>query len=165
MEKYRTYYRRTAGQAEDKPDLMVWITPHTSVIAAYSGIDPKELAKPTHNLSTEEEYAMTHVRPSELAGFLEKRNALFQHPTIEAATAYWNEQGLPKPVRKDVPLATVHKARLQWLGATDAMIAESMAWLTKHDYETTTKGAPPLTPEKRDADRVELGMPPLGQVS
>ncbi len=34
-----------------------------------------------------------------------------------------------------VPLATVHKARLQWLGATDDMLAESRAFLFDHGYE------------------------------
>ena len=34
-----------------------------------------------------------------------------------------------------VPLATVHKARLQWLDATDDMLAESRAFLFDHGYE------------------------------
>jgi hypothetical protein len=34
-----------------------------------------------------------------------------------------------------VPLETVHKARLQWLDATDGMLAESRAFLFDHGYE------------------------------
>lgn len=163
MEKYLTYYRRTAGQDEDKPDVMVWLTPYTSINAKYSGINPKELAKPITYLSLEEEHTMVYVRPSELKVFLEKRDALFNNPTRAAATKYWYEQELPKPKTPDVPLAAVHKARLQWLDVTDAQIVESMAWLTEHGFATDMRGAPPLTPEKRDADRISLGRGPLAQ--
>ena len=93
--------------------------------------------------------------------FLEKRNALFRNPNIVDATAWWVSEGHPNPVRLDVPLATVHKARLQWLDATDEMIAESMAWLQANGYKTTMHGAPPLTPERRDADRISIGKEPL----
>jgi hypothetical protein len=101
----------------------------------------------------------------EMKQFLETRDALFTNPNLADATAWWQHNLLPMPARFDVPLATVHKARLQWLDATDAMIAESMKWLIEHDYETTMNGAPPLTPERRDADRVSLGKPPLGKVT
>lgn len=101
----------------------------------------------------------------ELKAWLEKRDALLCNPTLEVATAYWIENKFPTPERFDVPLAMVHKARLQWLDATDAMLAESIAWLTSHDYEPTTNGAPPLTPERRDADRISLGKPPLNPES
>jgi hypothetical protein len=100
---------------------------------------------------------------AELKRFIEERDALLLNPNLMDATAWWKRNHLPTPSRFDVPLATVHKARLQWLDATDAMIAESMKWLTDHDYETTMKGAPPLTPERRDADRAELGKPPIGK--
>jgi hypothetical protein len=96
-----------------------------------------------------------------LRTFLAKRNALFRNPNIVDATKWWVSEGHPAPVRPDVPLATVHKARLQWLDATDAMIAESMAWLQANDYGTDMNGAPPLTPERRDADRITLGKKPL----
>ena len=99
----------------------------------------------------------------ELKAFLEKRDALFRNPTLEAATAYWKENNLPPLERFDVQLATVQKARLQWLDATDAMLAESIAWLTSHDYDVTLKGAPPLSPERRDADRISLGKKPLNE--
>lgn len=98
---------------------------------------------------------------AELKTFLAERDALFLNPTLKNATDWWNRNRLPKPVRYDVPLAAVHKARLQWLDATDEMIKESMEWLKAHDYEVTMKGAPPLTPERRDADRATLGKPPL----
>ena len=98
---------------------------------------------------------------NELQSYLWMRNALFRNPNIVDATKWWVSSGLPDPTHPTVPLATVHKARLQWLDATDEMIAESIAWLKANDYETTMRGAPPLTPERRDADRVSLGKPPL----
>jgi hypothetical protein len=96
-----------------------------------------------------------------LKRWIEKRDALFRNPNLVDATRWWDSQGLPTPARFDVPLATVHKARLQWLDATDEMIIESMRWLLDNGYETTMRDAPPLTPERRDADRAELGKPPL----
>jgi hypothetical protein len=101
----------------------------------------------------------------ELQRFIEERNELFVAPNLVQATAWWQRNRLPTPARFDVPLATVHKARLQWLGATDEMIIESLRWLADNDYATTCNGAPPLTPERRDADRASLGMPPLGKVT
>jgi hypothetical protein len=101
----------------------------------------------------------------ELAEFLAKRDALFRNPTTAAALTF----GPPPPGgwidRQFGPLAAVHKARLQWLDATDEMLAESVQWLTDHDYQTTQHGAPPLTPERRDADRAALGKPPLSKRS
>jgi hypothetical protein len=96
--------------------------------------------------------------------FIEERNDLFRNPTNEAATEWWVNKGLPEPLHPSGPLATVHKARLQWLDATDDMIAQSMAWLLANGYATTCNGAPPLTPERRDAERARLGRPPLGTV-
>jgi hypothetical protein len=97
----------------------------------------------------------------DIKAFLAKRDALFRNPNIVDATKWWVNEGNPEPVRADVPLATVHKARLQWLDATDAMIAESMAWLQANDYGADMKGAPPLTPTMRDAQRAALGREPL----
>jgi hypothetical protein len=99
----------------------------------------------------------------EIQEFNRKRNELFRNPTLEAATAHLKEMGITGFEREDVPLATVHKARLQWLEATNQMITESIAWLKEHGYETTFKGAPPLTPEQRDSDRIEIGKKPLGE--
>ena len=98
----------------------------------------------------------------ELKAFLAERDALFRNPTPEAALTFWNHQGFPAPYSEDVPLATVHKARLQWLGATDAMLAESSLWLHEHHYKTTLRGGDPLTPQTRDEQRVMHGKPPLG---
>ena len=95
------------------------------------------------------------------AEYLAERDALFVDPTPAKALAYWKKKGFPPPVDPSVPLATVHKARLQWLDATDAMLAESVAWLEARGYLTTMKGAPPLTPETRDLNRAALGRPPL----
>jgi hypothetical protein len=97
--------------------------------------------------------------------YLAERDALFRNPTLAAATKFILETSGAKDTdfaRPDVPLASVHKARLQWLDATDAMLAESMQWLKDHGYEATHMGAPPLTPEQRDADRALIGKPPLG---
>jgi hypothetical protein len=95
------------------------------------------------------------------AEFIARRDAVFREPTLERAIEF---DGLFNHAeRADAPLAGVHKARLQWLDATDAMLAESIAWLTSHGYETSWRGAPPLTPEQRDADRARIGKPPLAQ--
>jgi hypothetical protein len=101
------------------------------------------------------------VKKQKLTEFMEERDALFRNPTLAAATAYWREQGFPLPEWPDVPLAMVHKARLQWLEATDAMLAESARWLKDNGYLTTMRGTTPLTPQTRDAQRMQLGRPPL----
>lgn len=100
-------------------------------------------------------------REKQLKAFLAERDDLFRNPTLEAAHAYWKEQGFPQPVVPDGPLAVVHKARLHWLDATDTMLRESREWLAANGYEDTLKGAPPLTPETRDAERKARGFPPL----
>jgi hypothetical protein len=99
----------------------------------------------------------------ELQEYNARRDALFRNPTTEGAVALLKETGVTQFDRDDVPLATVHKARLQWLGATNEMITESIVWLKDHGYLTTFKGAPPLTPAQRDADRVSIGKKPLGE--
>ena len=104
-------------------------------------------------------------KDSELIAWLKKRDALLRNPNIVDATKWWVSQNLPDPACPTVPLATVHKARLQWLDATDTMITESIAWLQANGYGTDMKGAPPLTPERRDADRVSLGKKPLAQTA
>jgi hypothetical protein len=100
---------------------------------------------------------------AELREFNRKRDFLFRNLTLAAAKVHLKEMGITQFEREDVALATAHKARLQWLEATNDMITESIAWLTEHGYETTYHGAPPLTPEKRDSDRVEIGKKPLGE--
>jgi len=57
----------------------------------------------------------------------------------------------------------VHKARLQWLGATDEQLAESMEWLIDNSYSTSFRGCPPLTPEQRDSERIAQGKEPLNK--
>jgi hypothetical protein len=100
----------------------------------------------------------------ELKEFLKLRDKVFNNPTIDSATELWRLQGCPmKLARPDVPLAAVHKARLQWLDATDQQLEESKQWLIDNGYEVTFRGAPPLTPEQRDADRVTIGKQPLNR--
>ena len=99
----------------------------------------------------------------ELADFLKLRDEVFNNPTIDSATALWNKQGFPPPVHFTVPLAAVHKARLQWLDATDMQIMESRHWLLDNGYEPTSRGISALTPERRDAERVAIGKKPLNQ--
>jgi hypothetical protein len=101
-------------------------------------------------------------REKQLAAYLAERDALFRDPNPQAALAHWKKYGYAKPVAPSVPLAVIHKARLQWLDATDAMLQESREWLEAHAYETDLRGAPPLTPETRDAQRKALGRLPLG---
>lgn len=91
-----------------------------------------------------------------------ERNEVMRNPTLENALAYWNKRGFPPPVSPDTPLATVHKARLHWLDATDAMLRESQEWLLANGYKVTVQDMPPLTPETRDAQRKAHGMSPLG---
>jgi hypothetical protein len=100
-----------------------------------------------------------------LEKFIAKRDALFRNPTAEAARTFAPEPPGGWSDRKWGPLAAVHKARLQWLGATDEMLEESVKWLKDHDYETSMRGVPPLTPEWRDAARATLGIPPLRRPS
>jgi hypothetical protein len=99
----------------------------------------------------------------ELQKFLVERDALFRNPTEEAAREWWHKNGYPPPVSPSVPLASVHKGRLQWLDATDDMLCESRDWLIDHGYNVTMKGALPLTPHQRDADRALLGKKPPGE--
>ena len=94
---------------------------------------------------------------------LSQRESLLRNPDIVEATKWWVSNGGGELARPTVPLAAVHKARLQWLNATDEMLAESIAWLEANGYGTTWRGAPPLTPERRDAERASLGMPHLTQ--
>jgi hypothetical protein len=99
----------------------------------------------------------------DLKAFLAMRDEVFANPTLENARAFWDSQKFPPPLAEDVPLGTVHKARLQWLDATDTMLAESAQWLKDHGYKGTMKEADPLTPETRDAQRALIGKPPLGK--
>ncbi len=92
--------------------------------------------------------------------YLAAREALFRNPSDEEARAWWTSEGYPPPIHPTVPLETIHKARLQWLDATDDMLAESRAFLFDHGY-----GAVPnfrgYTTMTRDAARAKLGLAPL----
>ena len=91
--------------------------------------------------------------------YLAALEALFLNPSDEAARAWWTSEGYAPPAHPDVPLATVHKARLQWLDATDDMLSESRAFLFDHGYEGINIRA--YTSKTRDAARAKLGLPPL----
>ena len=56
-------------------------------------------------------------------------------------------------------MATIHKLRLQWLDATDDMLAESRAFLFDHGYEGINIRT--FTSKTRDAARAKLGLAPL----
>ena len=60
--------------------------------------------------------------PGRLSG---RARSLFRNPSDEAARAWWTSEGYAPPAHPPVPLATVHKARLQWLDATDTMLARA----------------------------------------
>ncbi len=91
---------------------------------------------------------------------LTAREALFLNPSDEGARAWWTSEGYAPPFHPDVPLATVHRARLQWLDATDDMLAESRAFLFDHGYEAGLNILA-YTSKTRDAARAKLGRAPL----
>ena len=98
----------------------------------------------------------------DLAEHLAKRNALFRQPNNADVMAWWCEaMGNVAPVDPLVPMAGLHKSRLQWLEATDDMLAQSKLWLAENGFEASWRGVEPLTPAKRDADRATIGKPPL----
>ena len=67
--------------------------------------------------------------------YLAAREVLFRNPSEERARVWWTSEGYAPPLHPTVPLATVHKARLHWLDATDDMLTESRAFLVDHGYE------------------------------
>jgi hypothetical protein len=92
--------------------------------------------------------------------YLAAREALFRNPSDDRARVWWTAEGYASPAHPTVPLATVHKARLQWLDATDDMLAESRAFLFEHGYEAGVS-IRAYTSNSRDAVRVKLGLAPL----
>ena len=91
--------------------------------------------------------------------YLAAREALFRNLSDEAARAWWRSEGYAPPAHPAVPLATVHKARLQWLDATDTMLAESRVFLFDHGYAGLHIRT--YTSRSRDAERAKHGLPPL----
>jgi len=94
-----------------------------------------------------------------LDAYLAAREALFRNPSDEAARSWWRSEGYAPPAHPTVPLATVHKARLQWLDATDDMLAESRVFLFDHGYAGLHIRT--YTSRSRDAERAKHGLPPL----
>jgi hypothetical protein len=91
--------------------------------------------------------------------FIRKRDAAFNDLTPENAAAFAKSQGImTAPL---IALASLHKARLQWLHATNAQFKESLAWLEEHGCAPTFRDIPPLTPDTRDAQRRALRLGPL----
>jgi hypothetical protein len=95
-----------------------------------------------------------------LEAYLAAREALFRNPSAEAARAWWTSEGYSPPAHPTVPLATVHKARLQWLDVTDNMLTKSRAFLFDHGYEAGLNICA-YTSKSRDAVRAKLGLAPL----
>ena len=91
--------------------------------------------------------------------YLVTLEALFRDPSDEEACAWWASEGYAPPAHPGVPLVTVHKTRLQWLDATDEMLAESRAFLFDHGYAGLHIRA--YTSRSRDAERAKRGLPPL----
>jgi hypothetical protein len=72
--------------------------------------------------------------------FRRRMDALLISLDPKEARALYDEFMAPRhgpPLREDVPLAAVHKARMHWPKSTDAMKALSLAWLAGHGYETS----------------------------
>jgi hypothetical protein len=95
-----------------------------------------------------------------LNDYLAALEALFCNPNEEVARAWWTSVGYAPPFHPDVPLATIHRSRLQWLDATDDMLAESRSFLFDHGYDAGLN-IRAYTSRTRDAERAKRGLPPL----
>jgi hypothetical protein len=104
----------------------------------------------------------TKTGANSLYEYLAALEALFRDPSDDAARAWWASEGYAPPAHPDVPLATVHRLRLQWLDATDDMLAESRSFLFDHGYGTGLNILA-YTSKTRDAARAKLGLKPLGE--
>jgi hypothetical protein len=102
----------------------------------------------------------TNLMEQNLHAYLAAFEALLRNPNDEAAHDWWTSEGYAPPFHPDVPIATIHRARLQWLDATDDMLAESRAFLFDHGYEAGPN-IRAYTSKTRDAARVKLGLAPL----
>src|SRR5271166_1997027 len=101
----------------------------------------------------------TDLMEQTLNSYLAALEALFCNPNDEAARAWWTSEGYAPPAHPVVPLATIHKVRLQWLAAKDDMLAESRAFQFDRGYKGLNIRA--HTSRKRDAERAKRGLPPL----
>lgn len=73
-------------------------------------------------------------------GLSDEQAAVLRNPTFAGAMAFWpwHAPGMRNgPRSPDVALAGVHKARLHWPGATEAMKQESKLWLIKRGLKIT----------------------------
>ncbi len=102
----------------------------------------------------------TDLMEKTLNGYLAALEALFHNPSDEAARAWWTSEGYAPPFHPAVPLATIHRSRLQWLDATDDMLAESRSFLFDHGYDAGLN-IRAYTSRTRDAERAKRGLPPL----
>ncbi len=102
----------------------------------------------------------TDLMEQTLNDYLAALEALFRNPNDEAARDWWTSEGYAPPAYPDVPLATIHRVRLQWLDAADDMLAESRAFLFDHGYEAGLNILA-YTSKTRDAARAKLGLAPL----
>ncbi len=96
-----------------------------------------------------------------LNAYLAALEAMFLNPSDEAARAWWTSEGYAPPFHPGVPLATIHRVRLQWLDATDDMLAESRAFLFDHGGYDAGPNLLAYTSRTRDAARAKRGLPPL----
>ncbi|MGO9432130.1 hypothetical protein [Rhodoblastus sp.] len=103
----------------------------------------------------------TVLMEQNLYGYLGALEALFLNPSDEAARAWWASEGYAPPFHPAVPLATIHRVRLQWLDATDDMLAESRAFLFDHGGYDAGPNLLAYTSKTRDAARAKRGLPPL----
>jgi hypothetical protein len=92
--------------------------------------------------------------------YLVARETVLRNPSDEASRAWWASEGYAPPAHPTVPLAMVHTIRLQWLDATDAMLADSRAFLFDHGYKAGLN-IRAYTSKTRDAERAKHGLAPL----
>ena len=102
----------------------------------------------------------TALMEQTLNEYLVARETVLRNPSDEAARAWWASEGYAPPAHPTVPLATVHKVRLQWLDATDAMLADSRAFLFDHGYAAGLN-IRAYTSKTRDTERAKHGLAPL----
>lgn len=76
--------------------------------------------------------------------YVEWRDAFFRRADANEALAFFlGKSGGTFPEREDVPLAAIHKARLQVTSFTEDEKAVSRAWLKEHGYSEALGGVSP----------------------